>query len=864
MVQEMSPTLSICLSLSLFVPGVYLFRKTKSLTKNVSFYVMVIVSVTCYLIYAISDYFTGNGIDESVLFYLKYGLTGAGFSEYIDIIVKSAAAIILISILLVWLLVRRVKNSSHWIFKKNIPFLLLLLSLIANPAIADVYSIISYSYGSAIAKKYYRKQNITRLDARNFQKYYLEPSIKKITNETKNLVFIYAESLERTYFDETIFPGLITGLRELESKSTYFTNIREVSGTGWTIGGMVASQCGMPLFAPADGNSMAGMDVFLPSAVCLGDLLHDEGYKLTYYGGAELVFGGKGKFYSTHKFDHIAGKDELLPALEDKSYITGWGLYDDSLFSLAYERFLELSKSGNKFGLFLLTLDTHHPNGHPSKSCQGIIYKDGSNPMLNAAACSDYLITQFVNKIMRSSYGEKTVIVVLSDHLALRNAAYDLLSKTERKNLFMIIEPKVNKPTKVEKLGSALDIAPTILPFLGYAGSIGLGRNLRDTGHLSSDIEKIQRNLLAWEPMIANFWNFPKIRNFVEIDLAEKTLRIDDRTFDIPVLIELTNKLETSLVFLPHWFVKGREKIIHDHLMGDENRPFILVDHCTNLYNYDKSLGNTGFCLLAANGQNYVKKLKLYGTVKFTSDGIRELLKLEPNFRPLRVAHAGGAINGETYTNSLEALDQNIKNGFSYFELDFSFTKDRRLVCIHDWQHSFEKAFGFLPTRMPTFDDFETLVENKSKFELCTVSTLATWMKKNPSAIIVTDIKQDNLDGLKILAKKLPEFETRIIPQVYDPQNFQAVKMMGYKQIIWTLWSYDGSNDDVLDWIDTFDGTFAITMTKDRAASDLPRKLAERNIPTYVHTVNTVEELNKFVKDFGVTEIYTDFLHPES
>ncbi|MCG6918089.1 MAG: sulfatase-like hydrolase/transferase, partial [Deltaproteobacteria bacterium] len=424
----MSATLSIYLSLSLFLAAVFLYRRTEFSLKNIIFYAMVLISVICYIIYGISDYFTGKGIDESVLFYLKYGLTGAGFSEYTELIVKSAAAIILSSVVLVWLLVRRVKTNSHWIFKKNISFLILVLSLVANPAMSDVYSLISYNYGNAITKKYYTKQNITNSDTLDFKKFYLKPSITKITNKTKNLVFIYAESLERTYFNETIFPGLITGLRELEAKSTYFTNIREAAGTGWTIGGMVASQCGIPLFAPADGNSMAGMDVFLPSATCLGDLLHDEGYKLIYYGGADLAFAGKGKFYSTHKFDQIAGRDELLPFLLDKSYMSGWGLYDDSLFDLAYKRFVEMSELDENFALFLLTLDTHHPDGHPSKSCQGIIYKDGSNPMLNAVACSDYLITQFVKTIMQSPYGKKTVVVVLSDHLALRNAAYDLLS----------------------------------------------------------------------------------------------------------------------------------------------------------------------------------------------------------------------------------------------------------------------------------------------------------------------------------------------------------------------------------------------------------------------------------------------------
>jgi phosphoglycerol transferase len=859
----MSATLSIYLSLSLFLAGVYLYRRTEFLLKNITFYAMVLVSVISYIIYGISDYFTGKGIDESVIFYLKYGLIGAGFSEYTKIIVKSAAVIILCSIVLMWLLVRRVKSNSHWIFNKNISFLFVLLSLLLNPAIPDVYSLTSYSYGTANTKKYYRKQKITKLNTIEFSKLYLEPSITKLTRETKNLVVIYAEGLERTFFDETIFPGLITGLLKLESKSTSFTNIKQVAGTGWTIGGMVASQCGIPLFAPADGNSMAGMDVFLPSAICLGDLLHDEGYYLSYYGGADLAFAGKGKFFSTHKFDQIAGKDELLPFLADKSYISGWGLYDDSLFDLAYERFVELSTLGKKFGLFLLTLDTHHPDGHPSQGCQEIIYKDGSNPILNAVACSDYLISKFVNKVMQSPYGEKTVVVVLSDHLALKNTAYDDLRKRERKNLFMIIGPKVNKPTQINRLGSTLDIAPTILPFIGYRGSIGLGRNLRDTDHPTSDIEEIQRNLRGWEPIIADFWNFPKIRNIVEIDIAEKTLRIDDRPFDIPALIELTDELETSLEFLPD-SSEGHEKIVYDLLRSDENRPFILVDHCANLYNYDKNLGYSGFCLIAANGQDYVKKRRLYGTVEFTADGIRELLGLKPNFRPLRVAHAGGGINGKTYTNSLEALDYNVKNGFSYFELDFSFTKDRQLVCIHDWKQNFNRTFGFLPKEKPTLEAFELLVKNKSEFQPCTLETLANWMKQNTAAFIVTDIKEDNLEGLKIISENIPEFETRIIPQIYDPRNYKEVKRIGYKKVIWTLYRYNGSNDDVLHWTEKFTGLFAITMPKDRATSDLPRKLAEKHIPTYVHTVNTLEEADKFVNHFGVMEIYTDFLRPSS
>jgi hypothetical protein len=35
------------------------------------------------------------------------------------------------------------------------------------------------------------------------------------------------------------------------------------------------------------------------------------------------------------------------------------------------------------------------------------------------------------------------------------------------------------------------------------------------------------------------------------------------------------------------------------------------------------------------------------------------------------------------------------------------------------------------------------------------------------------------------------------------------------------------------------------------------------NVPTYVHTINSVAEQQKFINEFGITEIYTDFLPPK-
>ena len=137
---------------------------------------------------------------------------------------------------------------------------------------------------------------------------------------------------------------------------------------------------------------------------------------------------------------------------------------------------------------------------------------------------------------------------------------------------------------------------------------------------------------------------------------------------------------------------------------------------------------------------------------------------------------------------------------------------------------------------------------------------MISWLDQNQSAFIITDVKNDNLKALELISQKVPDFEKKVIPQIYNPANYNKVKDMGYQQIIWTLYRYKGTDADVLKWADEFHGPFAITMPKTRAESNLPKQLAEKNISTYVHTVNSAEEADFFLDNFGVTEIYTDFL----
>jgi hypothetical protein len=231
-------------------------------------------------------------------------------------------------------------------------------------------------------------------------------------------------------------------------------------------------------------------------------------------------------------------------------------------------------------------------------------------------------------------------------------------------------------------------------------------------------------------------------------------------------------------------------------------------------------------------------------------------------FEALRIAHAGGGINGTTYTNSYEALNDNMEKGFLYFELDFIFTSDDKLVCLLDWEYNFEKLFGFKTSEKLTLKEFEQLVNDRSKFTLCTLDGLALWMKENPSAYIVTDMKESNVKALSLIYNALPDAHKRVIPQIYQPQNFDVVKRIGFDRIIWTLYRFGGNAESVLFWITTFQGPVAITMPRERAESTLPADLKLMNVSSYVHTINDPQEAERFITKFGITEIYTDFLLP--
>ena len=530
--------------------------------------------------YFFINYLSGDGINDAILFHLRFGIKGFGKDEYI----LPLLVFLLINIVLLILLKQFSENiskkfSSH--LSNIIPFGILLTSIFFNPFYKDIYMLFNEQISeSHIDGNLFFEQDIF------FHK------------DKKNVIFIYLEQVERTYLDEDIFPGLTPNLKRLEQSSLSFTNIDSPRATNWTIAGMAASQCGVPLFTPvASENSMSGVDKFIPLAKCLGDILNNEDYDLHYMGGSDLDFAGKGNFYMTHGFGSVEGWYELEKELNDKSYRSPWGIYDDELLNLIFNRITKLHKKEKNFGLFSLTLDTHHPNGYISASCKNTKYLDGTNPILNSLHCADQLIGKFMDAYLSSDIYKNTTLVLLSDHLALKNTASDLLDKGNRKNLFMIFDESI-KPQLINKVGNVFDIGPTVMSVMGSnVIGLGLGRNLIFNESLS-DTNNINELIALNKRKILNLWSFPKIQSGFNISESDTKIFFGDRFIKYPALLVLNTENEVDQIMFDFYYANPLKNKV-ERLNKDIN--FLWIDKCTKIAEYKNIKSNydpNNFCLL--------------------------------------------------------------------------------------------------------------------------------------------------------------------------------------------------------------------------------------------------------------------------
>ncbi len=403
------------------------------------------------LMLAAAYFSQGQGFDDAFFFHFNLPAITAGFGIYPLQSYGSMAFLVLAAL---WPLMLKSARARVGLA------VLAVAVLVSTP----VHSLINYRSGLDAIDS----EAVAPLQQRVASQVNLAPP-----GTNKNIVLIYVEGLEQAYFDREVFGDLLPRLSALNAQGARFTDLEQVRGTGWTIAGMIASQCGFPLITSdswANNSTIASAERPFEDSVCLGDILQDKGYLNIFYGGADHRFAGKGNFLRTHGFKEVYGLEELAPGLDDGMELSKWGLYDKQIFDIALERIAALeAASSSPWMVSVLTVDTHFPRGHPSPGCAP--YEGSDDEISQAIYCTDQVLSEFVAQVQAVTDPENTLIALFSDHLSFRNTLEEKVFALEERRLWFTLLDANLGAGEFDISGSHFDITPTLLNVAGIETS---------------------------------------------------------------------------------------------------------------------------------------------------------------------------------------------------------------------------------------------------------------------------------------------------------------------------------------------------------------------------------------------------------
>lgn len=319
----------------------------------------------------------------------------------------------------------------------------------------------------------------------------------------RNLIMIFAESMESTYANEQYFGNnLIPNLQTLAEENIQFSHkdglggFQNIKGAKYTQASMISQLCAIPLRLPIEAARFHPKNGFLPGAVCLFDILKKDDYKMTFLYGTSKESSGTDKFYATHgnpkilDWNFYSKRDGIKKNEVEKKNKKSYGSFfkkairDERLFKYAKDEIKKLSNQKYPFALILMTLDTHFGTEHfEPKNCS-IKYHDkdvaDEDNFKNVVSCADKQISEFVNWIKAQPFYENTEIVIVGDHLTMSNTIFrDDMDRTVY-NVYINSAIQDKSHTKNRQF-TALDTLPTLLEGMGYTiegHKLGLGVSL--------------------------------------------------------------------------------------------------------------------------------------------------------------------------------------------------------------------------------------------------------------------------------------------------------------------------------------------------------------------------------------------------
>lgn len=225
----------------------------------------------------------------------------------------------------------------------------------------------------------------------------------------------------------------------------------------------------------------------------------------------------------------------------------------------------------------------------------------------------------------------------------------------------------------------------------------------------------------------------------------------------------------------------------------------------------------------------------------------------------LLVYHAGGGIDGLDYTNSKEALELTLSNENYAVEIDFSYTSDHELVCMHDWNVQWGSDVP------PSLREF-TSRKIYGRYSTMTAVELIQYMEAFPELYIIIDTKEDDqievVKDLIDLSSYNTNITERFIIQLYSSgikEQIQELYPFRNDNFLFTAYKF-GSNFPNKIMALCYDENISVITYPYNAWDEETKKLfVSKNFILYEHTVNRPDYADQSLRE-GVHGFYTDFL----
>ncbi len=641
---------------------------------------------------------------------------------------------------------------------------------------------------------------------------YVEKSVTQ-ARPGKNIIVIAMESLEASFLQGKM-AHLTPNLQRLASDMHYYP-MEQAPGSDYTIAAIYTYLTGFPYFFKNHGNEVfdRALDLRVNS---IAHALEVAGYQQEYLLG-NPSFAGMGKMMELMGF---TVKSEADFDLKFKHH--QWGLHDKDLFDLAKMELEKLIEQQQPYSLFISTISTHPPDGLFDPRMAAAFPEQASNLELMVMALDQH-VGELVEFLKAAGQLEETAIFIMPDHLLMGNEARVLNEFPNHRSLFLITNSETPSYDPGQTILQA-DVPKMILDGAGVRHNLSfmtemiegdklafIEKNkprfvqLNEASLIVEEPEKIEVTEPAPKKGLSPKENYLIVRSVPgtaegiqpsEIYLGQYSLMPgrgvnllvhlgDGRyqhevydTYENPPMVESLLKRLQELIGKRQYFVALVHDSAGEQLQAKAKQFEALGMKIGQLHNRQAYIALSDYGLTSDEIRDYPFHVQLPLVPRKSRRSTADILAAATDTDRF-IAHAGGAIDGIRYTNSIEAMDLAYENGYRLIELDIIRTSDGHFVGSHNWEF-WQSETGYeeeIPPDLETFRKYKF----RGKYRLADMEMINEWFRKHPDAILVTD-KVNDPEAF------VPQFidRNRLMMELFSFQAIEAAQKLGIRGVMLT------------------------------------------------------------------------------